>query len=362
MGDDALSAGSVARRLGVAVTTLRTWHQRYGLGPTQHVKGHHRRYSQEDLARLEVMRRLTADGVAPAEAARWARRAPWTRSAETAETGEPTGTDVSRVPGPAGASQASGPAGVGQVSSPAGVSRAGGGFTIGVGAAGPVARGLARAAVRLDNGAMRDIIERALRTDGVVATWEHVLRPVLAGLGDRYAATSGFIEVEHLLSRCVSEAFATVTRPATSGGSHRGGPGVLLACADEEQHTLPLEALAAALTEAGVVSRLLGARVPAAALVAATDRTGPSAVVVWSHSASTADPAQLSAVRTGRHRPLLVLATGPGWTVDQLPDGVAHAGTLASAVTLCQVADQTVASADPEPAGETWVDPRAILG
>ncbi|MEU8189790.1 MerR family transcriptional regulator, partial [Micromonospora carbonacea] len=72
MGDEALSAGAVARRLGVAVTTLRTWHQRYGLGPSQHLPGHHRRYTPADLARLEIMRKLTAEGVTPAEAARWA--------------------------------------------------------------------------------------------------------------------------------------------------------------------------------------------------------------------------------------------------------------------------------------------------
>ncbi|ROO52618.1 B12 binding protein [Micromonospora sp. Llam0] len=333
MSDDALSAGSVARRLGVAVTTLRTWHQRYGLGPTRHVKGHHRRYSREDLARLEVMRRLTAEGVSPAEAARWAR-------GNAAPPGPAVGR-TARPPGPA-------------------PGRAGGGHTIAVGTAGPAARGLARAAVRLDDLAMREIIERGLRTDGVIATWDRVVRPVLAGVGDRYAATAGFIEVEHLLSRCVSAAFASVTGPApaalpddpsdrpvpaaTAAGRVRdgGGPGALLACTDEEQHTLPLEALAAALVEVGVVARLLGARVPATALVAAVDRTGPAVVVLWSHTPATADLGQLRAARSGRHRPVLVVAVGPGWPVTELPDGVRHCADLTDAVTLCQSADRAV--------------------
>ena len=43
-------------------------------------------------------------------------------------------------------------------------------------------------------------------------------------------------------------------------------PRTLLACADEEQHSLPLEALAAALAERGIGARLLGARVPPDAL------------------------------------------------------------------------------------------------
>ncbi|MBN9326765.1 MAG: MerR family transcriptional regulator, partial [Cellulomonas sp.] len=58
----ALTVAAVARRLGVAPATLRTWDRRYGLGPSEHPAGSHRRYGAEDLARLLVMRRLTIDG------------------------------------------------------------------------------------------------------------------------------------------------------------------------------------------------------------------------------------------------------------------------------------------------------------
>ncbi|MFF3867130.1 MerR family transcriptional regulator [Micromonospora sp. NPDC001898] len=305
MADEALSAGAVARRLGVAVTTLRTWHQRYGLGPSQHVPGHHRRYTAADLARLETMRRLTAEGITPAEAARWARQAP--------------------TPGPAGEVPAGALAGV----RPVGV-RDGGGQAIPVGRAGPAARGLARAAMRLDSVAIGETIARALAADGVVATWDRLLRPVLVGIGERHAATAGLIEVEHLVSRCVSEAFATVPRVGTVTGPAR----ILLSCADEEQHTLPLEALAAALAEAGMAYRMLGARVPAAALVEAVNRTGPAAVVVWSHTRATADPAQLAVLLASPRRPLLVLAAGPGWWADSLPAGVVRPVDLAETVSL----------------------------
>ncbi|MEZ0165045.1 MerR family transcriptional regulator [Kineococcus sp. LSe6-4] len=67
-----LTVAAVARRLGVAPATLRTWDRRYGLGPSEHTAGAHRRYSSSDLARLVVMRRLTLEGVAPAEAAQLA--------------------------------------------------------------------------------------------------------------------------------------------------------------------------------------------------------------------------------------------------------------------------------------------------
>jgi len=290
VGDDALSAGAVARRLGVAVTTLRTWHQRYGLGPSRHVPGQHRRYTAQDLNRLEVMLRLTSQGIAPAEAAAWA------LSAHRA---------TSAAPG-----------------------RDGGGQAIPLGHASPAARGLARAAMRLDAPAMRAIFEDEVAERGVIAAWDDVAVPVLTGIGERYQATQRFVEVEHLISRCVSEVFGAVPRPASA-------PRVLLAAADEEQHTLPLEALAAGLAQAGVASRLLGARVPPQALADAVTRTGPTAVVLWSHMAGTGDAGQLARVGEHPHRPLLLAAGGPGWPA-VLPAGVAQLTTLGSAVSLVQ--------------------------
>ncbi len=279
MVDEALSAGAVARRLGVAVTTLRTWHQRYGLGPSEHIPGHHRRYTRSDLVRLEIMRRLTAEGVSPAEAARWARQAPDPIANGTvAPTSiHPTGRD--------------------------------GGGTIPVGRAGPAARGLARAAMRLDAAAISETIAHALAVGGVVATWDGLLRPVLAGIGERHAATAGLIEVEHLVSRCVSEALAAASRAKAPTGPAR----ILLSCADEEQHTLPLEALAAALAEAGVSYRMLGARVPRgrSRRGGQPDRTGGRGALVAHPGHCRPGPTQRAARRTtapvagARRRPWL---------------------------------------------------------
>jgi transposase-like protein len=64
-----LGVAAVARRLGVATGTLRTWDRRYGLGPSEHVSGTRRRYTPVDLSRLGVMRRLMLQGVAASEAA-----------------------------------------------------------------------------------------------------------------------------------------------------------------------------------------------------------------------------------------------------------------------------------------------------
>src|SRR5437763_3820325 len=70
-----LTVAAVARRLGVAPATLRTWDRRYGLGPSDHTSGRHRRYGPEDIARLEQMQRALLRGASPAEAARYARSA-----------------------------------------------------------------------------------------------------------------------------------------------------------------------------------------------------------------------------------------------------------------------------------------------
>jgi DNA-binding transcriptional MerR regulator len=301
VANDGLSAGAAARRLGVAVTTLRTWHQRYGLGPSRHEPGHHRRYTVEDMVRLQVMQRLTAQGVAPAEAAAWAQQAPAEPSAAV-------------VPAPAASPEADP------------------GIPLGP-RANPAALGLGRAAMRLDGPSMRYIVEGAVTGRGVIPAWQHVIMPVLIGIGQRYEVTKRFIEVEHLLSRTVTEVLAGVPRPPRDRE-----PRVLLAAADEEQHTLPLEALDAALAEQGVPTRLLGARMPARALLGAMERTRPSVVVLWSQLPATGNVAQLGELLGVPRPPLMLAAAGPGWPTAGLPPTVSTFSDLATAVRAIAVA------------------------
>jgi DNA-binding transcriptional MerR regulator len=279
--DAGLSAGEAARRIGVATTTIRTWDQRYGLGPSQREPGRHRRYSEHDLARLELMRRLTVDGVAPAEAARIARA--------TIDLTDQESTGATLRP--------SGPPSSWQAPSPG------------------TAKGLRRAALALDPADVDRLLALAL-ADGVVRAWTAVIAPALRDLGSQYATAGRYIAAEHLLSGAVSTALARVPRPGTR-------PRVLLGCAPAEQHSLPLEALAAALAERGVASRMLGARVPANALRDALARTGPAAVLIWAHAPETADYDQIAEATSIRPRPALVAACGPGWDPGSLPDGVA---------------------------------------
>ncbi|TVZ91635.1 cobalamin B12-binding domain-containing protein [Streptomyces sp. BK340] len=291
-----LTTGALARRLGVSPTTLRSWERRYGIGPAERMAGRHRRWSPRDVAVLETMCRLTAAGLAPAEAARAARNeasagGPRRRAAQDeAATG---------VPASARSTEASAP--------PSDAVR-------------QECRGLARAAVRLDAPTVEERLAAAVSGFGLVHAWQEVMVPTLHAVGRKWA-TSGdrYVEVEHLLSWHVSTTLRRHTRPpAVSAGPTAASP-VLLACVPGEQHTLPLEALNAGLSQLGIATRMFGAAVPVEALAAAVRRLGPAAVVLWAQARSTASlplaqhvAATEWGVKGARSRPLVLLG-GPGW-------------------------------------------------
>ncbi|MFE3761642.1 MerR family transcriptional regulator [Streptomyces sp. NPDC059104] len=280
--EPALSTGAVARRLGVSPTTLRSWERRYAIGPASREDGRHRRWTPEDIARLDEMCRLTARGVPPSEAARAALgEAPAARAGEGAAAVTPGG------PG-----------------------------ALPLGEVRPEARGLARAAVRLDAPAVADLLDAAVAEHGPVTAWEEIIAPTLHAVGRKWAsAGERYVEVEHLLSWHVSAALHRV-RPAPER-SHT--PPVLLACAPGELHSLPIEALAAALGELGVPVRMFGPALPAEALRDAVRRTGPCAAVLWSQSRTTADRALARSVAgiawgpPGARGQSALLLAGPGW-------------------------------------------------
>ncbi|HTS97007.1 MAG TPA: MerR family transcriptional regulator [Streptosporangiaceae bacterium] len=292
--------GAMARRLGVAPATLRDWERRYGIGPGGRTAGGHRRYRPADVARIEVMRRLILDGVPPGEAARVA----------LAEGPEPA---------PSVPAQAAGAARAG---------RGAGGRSLPLPSQQPQARGLARAALALDGPAIARALERSLEERGAVVTWERLAVPVLTAVGERSAENGSCIDVEHLLS---AQMVAALAGRVSRRGVPRNTRTVLLACADGEQHSLALYALAAALAERSVGTTMLGARTPPPALAEAIARIGPAAAFVWSQTAETGDPAQLADIPRQRP-PLRLFVAGPGW--QGTPAGGQRVATLPEAVQL----------------------------
>jgi DNA-binding transcriptional MerR regulator len=290
---------AVARRLGIAPATLRTWARRYDLGPSEHAAGSHRRYTEADVARLDAMRRLTLEGVSPAEAAQVVRGLPL------------TGEQPSRRPE---------------------AFRAGGGNVLPLPGADAVVRGLGRAAMALDARTVTTQLRRCVQEHGVLRTWDDVLRPVLVAVGARWAATGEGVEVEHLLADCVTTVLREVSGRAQEPPGARP---VLLAGAPDDQHALPLHALAAALAERGVASRTLGPAMPSVALQASVQRTGPAVLFVWAQLPRSADPRVLADLPVTRP-PTAVLVGGPGWDPARLPARATLAGDLPEAVALTE--------------------------
>jgi methanogenic corrinoid protein MtbC1 len=294
--DIGFSVGAVARRLGVAPSTLRTWNRRYGIGAHELSPGRHRRYTAEDISRLERMQKLILRGASPADAAHAALTAGLAPSADI----------PAARPGPGHGS---------------------GGRRLGLPGASAAARGLARAALALDEGLITELIETALAQDRIVRTWEALLVPVLTGLGVRAEHTGTCIEAEHLLSAMIIAALSG-WQPESPGQADPRP--VLLACAEGDRHSLPLYALAAALAEQGISSRMFGADLPYHSLAAAVRRTGPAAVFLWSQMAASGHPAALPDLPPRRPGARLILG-GPGWQRDQIPDGARLVETLPDA-------------------------------
>ncbi|HVE64437.1 MAG TPA: MerR family transcriptional regulator [Mycobacteriales bacterium] len=311
----ALTVVAVARRLGVAPSTLRTWDRRYGLGPVGRAAGERRRYGPADLARLERMRRLTNDGVAPAEAARLVLSSP---DGPAPERGMATSTGLLLPLPDTPGSRSGGP----------------GGRILALPRAAGDARGLSRAAMSLDCAAIEEMVQRSLRSSGVIDTWDHLVCPVLRAIGDRWAATGEGVEVEHLLAEAVVGALR-VTRDRFSPAAIARP--VLLCAAAGEGHSLPLHALATALAERGVPARMLGAAVPDRAVLSAVRRTGAAAVFLWSHVPATARAALFADLPITRP-PTVVLVGGPGWDPERLPLQATYAHDLGEAVHLVQLA------------------------
>ncbi|MFF8883677.1 MerR family transcriptional regulator [Streptomyces flaveolus] len=308
-----LTTGEVARRLGVAPTTVRSWDRRYGLGPAAHSGGRHRRWTPADVERLERMCALTTTGLPPAEAARLVLGGADTDTSPPAEGGHPARPVVRAR------------------------SRAATGLRLGD--ARQECRGVARAALRLDAAALDELLSGAIEEYGLIAAWTDVIMPTLQAVGRKWESSGErYVEVEHFLSWHVSGALRRHAPPVPADPP---GAVTVLACVPAENHTLPLEVLAAVLADRGLPIRMFGGSLPVESLVAAVRRTGPAAVALWAQSRTTASRplAQHIAaiewgVRGARRKPV-VLTLGPGWAGQTSP-GLPHPPGLAEAVAVVE--------------------------
>jgi transposase-like protein len=218
-----LTVAAVAARLGVAPSTLRTWDRRYGLGPSGRAAGSHRRYTADDVARLEEMRRLTLAGAAPSDAARVA--AEGVPSPTSMAPFVPNATDL----------------GVPDV------------------LADPLS--VAAAAVAADVPCLRRMLATAVREHGLLAMWTEVALPALDILASRDVADRPGSDPEWFLVGGVLATAQVATAQLAPAGStaHTAGRAQVVVFADAGRtgDRVGAHVLAAALAERGASARVL---------------------------------------------------------------------------------------------------------
>jgi DNA-binding transcriptional MerR regulator len=263
--EEKLTVAAVARRIGVAPATLRTWDRRYGLGPSEHVEGQHRRYCPQDLARLTMMRRLIIAGVSPSDAAEQAKSfkgvVKISKLVKEFEVRE------------------------------------------------DVVDALYKGLQSLDRTFVETSLAHEIDTYGMEGAWTDVIVPTLFLIGDEWENNQKGIEVEHLFSEILQNAFYSRTVALAKPLNPRP---VLLAAVGEEVHSLPIYALAAALCERNIESYVLGARTPIEAISTMVTRCAPPAIFLWAQLPQNADTKYWQEIPSIRPAPR-ILVGGPGW-------------------------------------------------
>lgn len=266
--DESLTVAALARRLGVAPATLRTWDRRYGIGPSEHSAGNHRKYSAGDVIRLTSMVRLIVAGVSPKDAATKALNLNLKGAQNKVEKIAQESEDQSDL-----------------------VSL------------------LYKSAMKFDQLKIEKLIRKSISESGVADTWIEVIAPLLTQVGDDWVRTGDGIEVEHFLSevlrKILSENFGRITNP-------KNARPVLLACVENEYHSLALTALAAVLAEARIECIFLGARTPQSALNKIIIKSAPPAIFLWAQLSENADHKYVKTLPVVRPAPRVLLG-GPGW-------------------------------------------------
>jgi DNA-binding transcriptional MerR regulator len=280
--EELLTVSAVARRLGVAPATLRTWDRRYGLGPSSHEAGEHRRYCAADLSKLMLMRRLISAGVTPADAAEQAKKAKGKISLENIVREFEVREDV--------------------------------------------VTGINKALQAFDIAFVEEVLRSELDAHGVEITWHEIIVPTLIEIGEDWEASGQGIEIEHAFSETLKKVLRE--RSAACEAPVNGHP-VVIAAVGEEQHSLPLHALEAALCELGIKTHFLGARTPLDAISATITRLAPPAVFLWALLPHNANPEYFTNLPQVRPAPRIILG-GPGWEAIDCSD-VIHVVGLGNA-------------------------------
>lgn len=233
------SVGAVSTRLDVAPSTLRTWERRYGVGPSHRTQGGHRRYTERDIERVELVRRLVGRGVSAQDAARVARSLGHDElvSALTEES-----------------------------------SRDGHGLD-----SDDIVDAVLAATVTSDGRRLHDLLDDLLSGTRFTDAWREVFSPVLTRMAQERSLGSMEVEAERL----ATEVLLHEIRGVRSRGARSTTPQVLLASAVRDEDCLPMVALGAALVDAEVTTHSVGPETDARSVTALIDRMQPQVLLWW---------------------------------------------------------------------------------
>lgn len=273
------TVGELSAKLEIAAPTLRTWERRYGIGPTFRTAGGHRRYTVVDADRVATMARLIDAGVPARGAAERVKRM------AAHEVALAVGTDDSGLM---------------------------------AGAVEEAIREILGGAAHFDGSRIQRAVEEAIERYGVGVAWDEVIGPAAARVEAQWTEQELGLAAERLVNLRILSAVRGLSHRHRVTGSSR----LVLASIEPVQHHISLAVLSAALSEQGIASTELGARLPLGALEAFVRETDPRAVVVWAET--EAPSGDLERVRTMGLERTVVLG-GSGWPTEAGPDpSVAH--------------------------------------
>ncbi len=281
----------VSTRTGLSPHVLRAWERRYRVVEPLRSEGGQRLYSDLDVQRLRLLRRLTERGHAISRIA--------TLPLDTLSQLDAATSDPDQTGSP----------------SPAGVE----GDTLH-----DVTESALRATRRLDHGSLQSLLERAAVTFGAPDFLDHVAAPALDQIGRGWAAGTISVAQEHL----ATAVFRRVLNRLLDVYEVKGpAPRLIVATPAGEMHELGALMVAVAAAAEGWDVTYLGPDLPVADLLEASSASGANAVALSAVHAP--DPAALlSAIRQTREglpagTPLLLGgAAVPNVALDSSHDGI----------------------------------------
>lgn len=269
-----LRIGQLASRTGVPATTLRAWQRRYGVPAPARTDSGYRLYSEADVELVQRLQRLIDEGLAISDASRIVRSEP-TPAAPGTSDGE---LDPAT---------------------------------------------LRSALLTFDGVGAHDELDRLLASHPTSSVLRQVLLPVLADIGDRYAAGTATVAHEHFASNIIRGRLWGLARSWDRGSGAR----CVLAAAPGDQHELGLLMFGLSLRELGWRITYLGAATPVDDALAAVRATRATSLVISFTRRLRLAPADVDALATFGRRSDCGLAIGGRGASRRLADAL-HAVLL----------------------------------